>query len=132
LGAQAEISPLLLQKLVERDDLCKSGETHIVSRKKVVSDTLINYMIGCALDGMSWSDNLEIIRELIVLIKQQLRTLNSQYEIEQERLNRRSQAKWIAAQLLNQGKTPTYRNVGRVLGVNWTPFVGPRVVEFKV
>jgi hypothetical protein len=65
-------------------------------------------MIGCALDGMSWSDNLEIIRELIVLIKQQLRTLNSQYEIEQERLNRRSQAKWIAAQLLNQGKTPTY------------------------
>ena len=118
LGAQAEISLLLLQKIIERDNLHKSGETHIVSRKKVVSDTLINYLIGCALDGVSWADdNLEITRELIVLIKQQLGTLTSQYEIEQERLNRRSQAKSIAAQLLNQGKTPTYRNVGRVLGV---------------
>jgi hypothetical protein len=117
LEAQAEISLLLLQKLIERDNLHKSGETHIVSRKKVVSDTIINYLIGCALDGMSWADNLEITRELIVLIKQQLGTLTSQYEIEQERLNRRSQAKWIAAQLLNQGKTPTYRNIGRVLGV---------------
>jgi hypothetical protein len=117
LGAQAEISLLLLQKVIERDNLHKLGETHIVSRKKVVSDTLINYLIGCGLDGMSWTDNLEITRELIVLIKRQLGTLTSQYEIQQERLNRRSQATWIAAQLLNQGKTPTYRNIGRVLGV---------------
>jgi hypothetical protein len=117
LGAQAEISLLLLQKIIERDNLHKSGETHIVSRKKVVSDTLSNYLIGCALDGMSWTDNLEVTRELIVLIKQQLGTLTSQYEIDQERLNRRSQATWIAAQLLNQGKPPTYRNIGRVLGV---------------
>src|SRR5580692_9444435 len=36
LGAQAEISLLLLQKIIERDNLHKSGETHIVSRKKVV------------------------------------------------------------------------------------------------
>jgi hypothetical protein len=117
LGAPAEISLLLIQKIIERDNLHKSGETHIVSRKKVVSDTLINYLIGRALDGMSWTDNLEITRELIVLIKQQLGTLTSQYEIEQERLIRRSGARWIAAQLLNQGKTPTYRNIGRVLGV---------------
>ena len=54
---------------------------------------------------------------MIVLIKQQLGTLTSQYEIEQGRLYRRSEARWIAAQLLNQGKTPTYRRIGRVLGV---------------
>ena len=117
LEAQAEISLLLLQKIIERDNLHKSGETHIVSRKKVVSDTLINYLIGCALDGMCWTDNLDITRELIVLIKQQLGTLTSQYEIGQKQLNRRSEATWIAAQLLNQGKTPTYRNIGRILEV---------------
>ena len=49
--AQAEISLVLLQKIIERDSLHKAGEAHIVSRKKVVSDTLINYLIGCALDG---------------------------------------------------------------------------------
>ena len=87
-------------------DLTAQAEISLsLSRKKVISDTLIIYLIGCALDAMSWTDNLEITRELIVLIKQQLGALTSQYEIEQERHNRRSQATWIAAELLNQGKS---------------------------
>jgi Bacteriophage CII protein len=54
---------------------------------------------------------------LIVLIKHQLGTLSSQYEIEQERQERRSQALTVAMQILAKGQTPTYRKVGSALGV---------------
>jgi hypothetical protein len=118
--AQAEVSLRLLEMLIERDKLQKSGATHVVSRKKAINDGLINYLIATSLDGMSWNDELTISRELIVLIKRQLGTLNSQYEAELEKHTRKSDATWIAAQLLAAGKTPTYRNIGRIFGVQAT------------
>jgi hypothetical protein len=111
------MSLLLLERVIERDNIQRSGETHVVSRKKAISDTLVNYLIGTALDWMSWNDELEISRELIVLIKHQLGTLSSQYEIEQVREERRSQALTVAMQILAKGQTPTYRKVGSALGV---------------
>jgi hypothetical protein len=117
LPAQAEMSLLLIERVIERDEIKRSGETHIVSRKRAISDTLVNYLIGTALDSMSWNDELEISPELIVLIKHQLGNLTSQYEIELERQERRSQAFTVALQILARGQTPTYRKVGRALGV---------------
>jgi hypothetical protein len=117
LSAQAEMSLLLLARIIERDNIRRSGETHVVSRKNAISDTLVNYLIGTALDWMSWNDELELSRELIVPIKHQLGTLSSQYEIEQERQERRSQALTVAMQILAKGQIPTYRKVGSALGV---------------
>lgn len=117
MKAQAELSLCLLEKLIERKKIQKSGETHIVSRKKAISDTLVNYLIASALDGLSWSDNLKISRELIVLIKYQLGSPTSQYEIEEEKREQRREAEWIAMNILAEGRTPTYREIGRALGV---------------
>jgi len=113
----SEVSLRLLEMLIERKRLEQSGTTHIVSRQKAISDTLVNYLIGCALDSLSWNDELMISRDLIVLIKHQLGALTSQYEVELEKRTKRSNAKWIAAQILAAGRRPTYRNIGHALGV---------------
>ena len=110
-------SLLLLEMIVERNNIEKSGETHVVSRKTAVSDSLINYLIAATLDGMSWNDELEISRELIVLIKHQLGALNSKVETELDTHKNKINATWIAAQILVAGKTPTYRMIGRAFGV---------------
>lgn len=114
---QAELSLRLLEMLLERDQLQKSGATHVVSRGKSISDSLVNYLIACALDALSWNEHLAITRELIVLIKRQLGTLNSQYEAELETRTKKTNATWFAAQLLAAGKKPTYRNIARAFGV---------------
>lgn len=114
---QAEVSLRLLEMILERDKLQKSGSTHVVSRGKSISDSLVNYLIALALDALSWNDELEITRELIVLIKHQLGTLNSQYEAELETRTKKTNATWVAAQLLAAGKTPTYRTIARAFGV---------------
>jgi len=114
---QAEISLQLLEMLLERAKLEKSGATHVVSRGKSISDSLVNYLIGCGLDALSWNDDLRITRELIVLIQHQLGVLNSKYEDELETRTKKSNATWVAAQLLAAGKTPTYRNIARAFGV---------------
>ena len=85
IESQPEVSLLLLELLIDRDRIQKSGATHVVSRKKAISDRLVNYLIVSALDGMSWTDQMLISRELIVLIKHQLGSPTSEYEIDEER-----------------------------------------------
>lgn len=117
LDAQSKLSLKLLALLIERRERQKSGATHTVSRKEAISDTLVNYLIGASLDALSWNDELEISRELIVLIKHQLGSLSSAYEFELDKREKVTQAKWIAAQFIAKGEIPTYRQIGRVLGV---------------
>jgi hypothetical protein len=64
--SQAEASLRLLELLINRSMMEKSGATHVVSRKKGISDRLVNYLIVSALDGMSWMNQMRISRELIV------------------------------------------------------------------
>lgn len=117
LDAQADLSLKLLEQVIERKEKEKSGETHIVSRKHAISDTFVNYLITEALDALSWNDELEISRELIVLIKHQLGSISSQYEAEVERRTKTSQARLIAAQIVARGETPTYRKIGRIMSI---------------
>jgi hypothetical protein len=51
-AAQAELSLVLLELIIERQKRQKNGETHIVSRNKVISDTLVNYLIAACLDAL--------------------------------------------------------------------------------
>jgi hypothetical protein len=44
--AHAELSLKLLELLIKRQKIEKSGATHIVSRKKAISDTFVNYLIA--------------------------------------------------------------------------------------
>jgi hypothetical protein len=71
-AAQAELSLVLLELIVERQKREAGGETHIVSRKKGISDTLVNYLIATCLGALDWHPNLAFSAELIVLLQHQL------------------------------------------------------------
>jgi hypothetical protein len=58
--SQAKLSLQLLELLIERQEKYKYGATHAVSRKEAISDTLVNYLIACSLDALSWNDEMEI------------------------------------------------------------------------
>ncbi len=117
LNAQADLSLKLLELLIERKEKEKSGATHVVSRKQAISDTFVNYLIAESLDALSWNDEPEISRELIVLIKHQLGSISSQYDVEEAKRAKKFKAQLIAAQIAAKGETPTYRKIGRIMGV---------------
>jgi hypothetical protein len=51
------------------------------------------------------------------LIKHQLGSISSTYEFDLDKREKRQQARWIAAQIAAKGKSPTYRQIGRAMGV---------------
>ena len=116
-SAISKMALFLLEALVERDCRRRNGETHLVRRGKAIPDKLVNWLINCALDGLSWNDRLEIPRDLIVLIRERLGGSNPEYEQASHAHQMRWHAITIGAHLMAQGRTPTFRHIGRVLGV---------------
>jgi len=115
--AISELSLQLMEKIIEGDSLSKSGETHLVRRGLAVPDKLINWLIGCMLDGLSWNDDLYISRDLIVLIRDRLGGFNSEYEQATRAHEMRSNAITIGGQLLARGITPSFRMIADIFGV---------------
>lgn len=70
--SQSKLSLQLLDMLSNREALIASGETHVSSRGVAISDQLVNYLIALMLDAQSWTSNLELPRDLVVLIRYQL------------------------------------------------------------
>lgn len=94
-----------------------AGETQLASRGETIPLKLVDWIICCALDGLSWNDDLHLPRELIVLIRERLGGSNPLYEqIGHVRLMK-SNAGQIAGQLKAQGITPTFKLVGKLMGV---------------
>jgi hypothetical protein len=60
---------------------------------------------------------MEISRELIVLVKHQIGAVSSDYELQLKKQAQREKAVWIAAQIVARGGVPSYRKIGRILGV---------------
>ncbi len=118
-AAQAELSLVLLELIIDRQKRKKSGETHIVSRNKVISDTLVNYLIAACLEAVDWNP-LEISPDLVVLIKQQLGPICSRYELEEKKRKNRSDAMMVAFQIAANGEIPSYRNIAHAMGVEAT------------
>ena len=118
--AISELCLLLLEKIVERKNLERGGQTHLASRGEAISDSLINFLICMILDSLDWNDYLVLPRDLIVLMRERLGGENSIWEKDQEMIECRQNATWIAFQLLSKGKTPSYRLIGNVLGVSAT------------
>lgn len=117
-AAISELSLQLLEKLIERKKLQKNGETHLVGRDAAISDALIDYLIKCMLDAMEWTGSLTIPRDLIVLIRERLGGPSSKYRVDAEIKMHRDSAKLIAARFLAAGKKPTFRLIGKALGVD--------------
>jgi hypothetical protein len=119
-AAQAELSLVLLELIIERQKRQKDGETHIVSRKKVISDTFVNYLIATCLDALDWNQDLAISPELAVLLKHQLGPITSRYESEEDKRQKQHEAMMVALQIAANGETPSYRKIAHAMGVEAT------------
>lgn len=117
--AITELCLVLLERLVERDRRQHKGETHLSSRGEAIGDRLVNYLIQIMLDGMDWAQDLQISRDLIVLIRHQLGGDLGRKKKLGER-DGRVRAISVAGQLLLLGKNPSYRRVADVLDVSAT------------
>lgn len=117
IGAYDELSLLLLEKIIYRRNLAISGGTHLVSRGIAISDPMINYLIAIMLDSLCDSDEPEIPPALIVLIKQQFGTEDSNIKIEVKKKDSIKKAKLIAANMFINNEKPSYRKIAKILKV---------------
>jgi len=118
--AIGEVSLRILEEIIAARRLQAAGETQLVSRGKAIPDKLVDWIITCALDGLSWNDDLAIPRDLIVLIRERLGGTDLQYETEGRVREAKGKAAIVAGQLLARGVTPTLRLLGEALAVSPT------------
>jgi hypothetical protein len=117
LDAISEISLRLMEKMIEARRRGHAGETHLIRRGLSIPDRLVDWVICCSLDALSWNDELTIPRDLIVLVRERLGGSNPQYEQEGEVRQKKSNAEMIAGELKARGIAPTFRIIGQALGV---------------
>lgn len=126
-SAVSALSLQLIDNIVHRDQLTKARHTHLSRNNSVVPEKMVDWLITCMLDGLSWSDRLHIPRDLIVLIRERLGGVNQAYQQSSKKDGMRDNAVVIAAQMLARGETPSVRAIASVLGtsppniVRWFP-----------
>lgn len=112
-----QVSLQIMEKMIEARRRRADGETHLASRGEVIPDKLIDWLICCALDAMSWNDYLHIPRDLIVLIRERLGGANREYEVGAKVHEKRQNAAMVAGQLIAQGINPTFRMLAQIFNV---------------
>lgn len=112
-----EAALCVMEKMIAARQRERAGETQLVSRGETIPMKLVDWIICCALDGLSWNDHLYLPRDLIVLIRERLGGSNPLYEQIGIVREMKSNAGLIAGQLKAQGRTPTFKLVGSILGV---------------
>ncbi len=115
--AISDLSLQLMEKIIESESLSRSGETHLARRGMAIPERLINWLIACMLDALSWNDELHIPRDLIVLIRGRLSGSNPEYEQASRAHQRRGDAISIGGQLLARGIKPSFRMLAKALDV---------------
>jgi hypothetical protein len=101
--AISEMALRLMEKMIEAREIAAGGETHLIRRGLAIPDKLLDWVICCSLDGLSWNDDLIIPRDLIVLIRERLGGSNLHYEKEGEIRQNKQRAGLIAGQLMARG-----------------------------
>jgi hypothetical protein len=115
--AVSEISLQLMEKIIEARKLAKMGKSHLVRRGLTIPDKLVDWLINCSLDSLSWNDDLRIPRDLIVLIRERLGGSNPEYRQASEANEKKHNAALIAGQIKARGLKPTYKILGEMLEV---------------
>jgi hypothetical protein len=117
--AISKLSLRLLEKIIERKQEERAGQTQLVSRGKSISDSLVNYLAACMLDALSWNDQLEIPRDLIVLLRHQIIGDGETEQSKQLRSHKLGHdIGMVGAQLLEAGIKPSARNIAKTLSIN--------------
>ena len=101
-----EISLQLMEKIIDSRTLSQSGETHLIRRGLSIPDKLIDWVICCALDALSWNNDLHIPRDLIVLIRERLGGSNPEYAQAVRVHEKKQNAAFIGGQLKARGLRP--------------------------
>jgi hypothetical protein len=114
------LSLQIMERMIEARDLARSGQTHLTRRGLVVPDKLINWLVACMLDSLSWTDELYIPRDLIVLIRERLGGSNLEYEQASAAHQKRWSAIIVGGQLKAQGIEPSFRMLAKILKVSPT------------
>lgn len=115
----SRISLALLQKLADRKQLITQGKTHLASRGEAISDSFANYLIAIMLDSLSWNNDLQIPRDLIVLTRYQL--FGTEYPAMEKRWRSYELEKrilWLAVGILETGQGFTAREIAKALKIN--------------
>ena len=134
-NGQSELALTLMQALRDRQVLAAEGETHLIRRKRAISDGLVNYLIALCLEAYYNREPEGISPDLIFLIKHQLGPIDCEYEVDRRRSEQRSKAVEVAFELHARGITPSYRNIAKEMGVQastvkrWFP--DRRLLELK-
>ena len=115
--AISEASLRLMEKIVEARAMISKGETHLIRRGLAIPEKLVDWIICCSLDALSWNDDLVIPRDLIVLVRERLGGSNLHYEQEGKVRQNKQNASLIAGQLMARGVNPTFKIVAQMLGV---------------
>ncbi len=116
--AISELSLQIMEKMIEAKNLAKAGGTHLTRRGLAVPDKLVNWLIACMMDALSWNDDLYIPRDLIVLIRERLGGSNPEYEQASHAHQKRSAAITIGGQLKARGIKPSFRMLAGTLNVS--------------
>ena len=115
--AISELSLQIMQKIISARAVARSGKTHLIRRQLAVPNELIDWLVACMLESLSWNDHLYIPRDLIVLIRERIGGSNSNFKRAVQTYEMRWNAIIIGGRLMAQGVTPTFRLLGRLLGV---------------
>ncbi len=115
--AISEMALRLMEKIIEAKAIAADGETHLIRRGLAIPEKLIDWIICCSLDALSWNDDMTIPRDLIVLVRERLGGSNLHYEKEGEIRENKQNAKLIAGQLMARGINPTFKIIGEALRV---------------
>lgn len=115
--AISKVALQCMEKLIAAKELTAKGETHLVGRGMAVPLALIDWIIIVALDGMSWTGQLELPRDLIVLIQNRLGGIQGKYYRNNQLSERKYHALFIAGQMLARGEKTGIRQLARMLGV---------------
>jgi hypothetical protein len=102
----------IMECLIERDQIEKSGSAHVQSRKIAISDSLVNFLIVAMLETFEDS----IPPSLIVLIRERLCGSNPDRYKEHLQVQRRRDAIAIAAIKFPKGKV-SIRKLAKILDV---------------
>ncbi len=118
LGSISELSLTLMELIIDRERLRKTKVTHLVRRRKVISDVLINRIIARMLEGVSPACHPRVDRDLVTLINYQLTGPAAKLAKQREKKLSIHLIREAAHELGCAGVNPSLRAIGKQLGVN--------------
>ncbi|MCB8836167.1 hypothetical protein [Aurantimonas sp. VKM B-3413] len=118
--AISELSLQIMERMIEARNLARSGQTHLARRGLAIPDKLISWLIACMLDSLSWTDELYMPRDLIVLVRERLGGSNLEYEQASAAHQKRWSAIIVGGQLKARGIDPSFRMLAKILKVSPT------------